>query len=348
MGCRSGWARQFQTALLDWYRRNRRDLPWRRTRDPYAIWISEIMLQQTRVTAAIPYYERFLARFPDLAALARAPEPELLACWAGLGYYQRARNLRKAARLIAGKGVFPASYEDIRKLPGIGDYTAAAVASIAFDLPHAAVDGNVLRVLSRVLDDATDIASPSGRKHFAAAASSMLAHQAPGDFNQAMMELGATICLPKDPQCLLCPVAALCRVRANGGSANDFPVKLAIRKSVRETRRLLWIERGGKVLAWQRPPDARLMPGFWELPEAGQIEASIGAKLGSFRHTITFHRYLFEIFEAHAPASEGSCRWLSEEELDSVPTSTILKKALRLGRLGKPRPISNRPARSRD
>lgn len=287
------------------------------------------MLQQTRVTAAIPYYEHFLARFPDLAALARAPESELLACWAGLGYYQRARNLQKAARLIAAKGVFPASYEEIRKLPGIGDYTAAAVASIAFDLPHAAVDGNVLRVLSRVLDDATDIASPSGRKHFAAAVSTMLAREAPGDFNQAMMELGATICLPKDPQCLLCPIAALCRVRANGGSPNDLPVKLAERRSVHETRRLLWIERGGKLLAWQRPPAARLMPGFWELPEPGQIEAAIGAKLGSFRHTITFHRYLFEVFEAHAPESEGSCHWLSDAELDSLPVSTIFKKARR-------------------
>lgn len=332
IGCRADWAGQFQAALLDWYRRNRRDLPWRRTTDPYAIWVSEIMLQQTRVAAAIPYYERFLARFPDAASLARTPEPELLACWAGLGYYRRARNLQQSARLIAENGAFPATYEEIRRLPGIGDYTAAAVASIAFGLPHAAVDGNVLRVLSRVLDDPTDIASQSGRKHFGGIAAGMLARNAPGDFNQAMMELGATVCLPQEPQCLLCPVASLCRARANGHSPNDLPVKLALRKSVQETRRLLWIEHGGKLLAWQRPADAALMPGFWELPEAGQIEASIGAKLGSFRHTITFHRYLFEVFAATAHG-EGKCRWLSEKELDGVPTSTILKKALRVGRL---------------
>lgn len=286
------------------------------------------MLQQTRVAAAIPYYGRFLARFPDAASLARAPEPELLACWAGLGYYRRARNLQKAARLVAEKGTFPATYEEIRKLPGIGDYTAAAVASIAFGLPHAAVDGNVLRVLSRVLDDKADIASQWGRKHFSGIAAGMLARTAPGDFNQAMMELGATVCLPKEPQCLLCPVAGLCRTQV----PNSLPVKLAARNSVQETRRLLWIERGGKLLAWQRPADATLMPGFWELPEAGQIEASVVAKLGSFRHTITFHRYLFEVFAATAH-SKGKCRWLSKEELDGMPTSTILKKALRVGRL---------------
>ncbi|MGH9583240.1 MAG: A/G-specific adenine glycosylase [Bryobacteraceae bacterium] len=319
---------RFQTNLLAWYGRHRRDLPWRRTSDPYAVWISEIMLQQTRVAAAIPYYERFLERFPDVAALACAPEPELLSCWAGLGYYHRARNLQKAARRIAEDGVFPASHEEIRKLPGIGDYTAAAVASIAFGLPHAAVDGNVLRVLSRVFNDATDIASQSGRKRFATLASTLLARSASGDFNQAMMELGATICLPKDPQCLLCPVADLCRVRAAGGRPADLPVKLAVRKSVRETRRLLWIECDGGLLVWQRPAGAALMPGFWELPEAGQIDSSAGVKLGSFRHAITFHRYLFEVFEGSAP-SGGECRWLSWTELDQVPTSTVFKKAWR-------------------
>lgn len=320
---------RFQADLLRWYARARRDLPWRRTKDPYAIWVSEIMLQQTRVAAAIPYYERFLARFPDVQSLAAAPEAELLACWAGLGYYHRARNLQKAAQSIAADGAFPSSYDGIRELPGIGDYTAAAIASIAFDLPHAAVDGNVLRVLSRVFDDSADIGSQIGRKHFAALASFVLARRAPGDFNQAMMELGATVCLPKDPQCLLCPVAGACCVRAGSRSPNDLPVKLGARKSVQETRRLLWIESDGKLLAWQRPAEATLMPGFWELPEAGQIESAMGAKLGSFRHTITFHNYRFEIFEAETPESTGVCRWLSEAELNSLPTSTIFKKARR-------------------
>lgn len=318
---------QFQRNLLHWYARYRRDLPWRRTRDAYAIWISETMLQQTRVTAAIPYYERFLARFPDVNSLANASETELLACWAGLGYYHRARNLQRAARLIRENGVFPASYEEIRRLPGVGDYTAAAVASIAFELPHAAVDGNVLRVLSRVFNDPADITSQSGRRQFAALASGVLVRHAPGDFNQALMELGATVCLPKDPQCLICPVAGVCRVRASGRSPDDLPVRLAARKSVRETRRLLWIESEGKLLVWQRPASATLMPGFWELPEAGQMEALLGAKLGSFRHSITFHRYLFEIFEATPPVSVHACRWMSQAELEGLPMSTIFKKA---------------------
>ena len=172
--------------LLSWYRVHRRDLPWRRTGDPYAIWLSETMLQQTRVTAALPYYERFLKLFPTIEALANAPEAELLACWAGLGYYARARNLQRAAKAM--KGRFPKSHAAIRELPGVGDYTAAAVASIAFGLPHAAVDGNVLRVLSRVYADDTDVAKALGRKRFTAIADLCLDLESPGDFNQALME----------------------------------------------------------------------------------------------------------------------------------------------------------------
>ncbi len=166
--------RLFQRDLLAWFDGHRRNLPWRRTRDPYAIWVSEIMLQQTRVAAAIPYFERFLGRFPNFEALANAPESEILAFWAGLGYYYRARNLQKAARLMKQRGAFPDTHREIRALPGIGDYTAAAVASIAFDLPHAAVDGNVLRVLTRVYDDTADIASTRGRKHIAELAAAVL------------------------------------------------------------------------------------------------------------------------------------------------------------------------------
>jgi A/G-specific adenine glycosylase len=324
-----------QRELLAWYRHNKRDLPWRRTRDPYAIWVSEIMLQQTRVAAAIPYYERFLARFPDVTSLASALESELLACWAGLGYYHRARNLQKAAREIVKAGAFPSSYKEIRSLPGVGDYTAAAIASIAFDLPHAAVDGNVIRVLSRFFEDPADIASPSGRKHFTALAAQILAPDEPGTFNQALMELGATICLPRNPQCLLCPLASGCQARSSGKQA-EFPIKSRERKVVDEKRQLLWIERGDKLLVWRRPSEAALMPGFWELPEACQIgSASIGRRLGSFRHTITFHRYVFEIFEADAPEACSSCKWLSWQELERAPTSTIFKKARRIVTLAR-------------
>ena len=224
IGCREGLLilnevlsddqiRLFQRDLLAWFDGHRRDLPWRRTADPYAIWISEIMLQQTRVAAAIPYFERFLGRFPNFEVLADAPESEILTYWAGLGYYYRARNLQKAARVMKHVGAFPETHAEIRALPGIGDYTAAAVASIAFGLPHAAVDGNVLRVLTRVYDDTADIASMRGRRHVAELAAAMLDKSRSGDSNQAVIELGATVCFPKNPQCLVCPVSGICQAR---------------------------------------------------------------------------------------------------------------------------------------
>jgi A/G-specific adenine glycosylase len=320
----------FRNDLLRWYKRHRRDLPWRRTSDPYAIWISEIMLQQTRVSAVVPYYEKFLARFPDYERLAQASEADLLAHWAGLGYYYRARNMQKAAQAMQAEGSFPQSHERIRLLPGIGDYTAAAISSIAFSLPHAVLDGNVFRVLSRVFNDATDIASGAGRKRFAGLAARLLDHASPGTFNQAMMELGATICLPKNPQCLLCPVERECGARQHG-TQNDLPVKIVKQKSVREERELFWVERDGKVLVWQRPADSRLMPGFWELPEEAQLpNAMRGKKLGSFRHGITFHDYRFDLYDAQPATSIGLCRWVDLEELQKFPVSTILKKARRL------------------
>src|SRR5580700_932140 len=197
--------------LLAWYGKHKRDLPWRRTEDPYRIWISEIMLQQTRVAAVIPYYERFLALFPDVSALASAPEQDLLAAWAGLGYYSRARNLQKAARAIVELAQFPTDYAALRDLPGVGDYTAAAVASIAFGMPHAALDGNVLRVLSRVAAERGDIKSQVVRRRLGALADTLLDRRRPGEFNQAMMELGATVCLPKQPMCVRCPIQLHCQ-----------------------------------------------------------------------------------------------------------------------------------------
>ncbi len=318
---------EFQAALLDWFGAHKRDLPWRRTEDPYAIWISEIMLQQTRVAAVIPFYERFLNRFPDFSALAQAPESDLLAHWAGLGYYYRARNMQKAAQRMCDSGRFPASYDELRSLPGIGDYTSAAIASIALNLPFAAVDGNVLRVLSRVLADGADTGSGKGRKHFAWVAEKLLVREQPGTFNQAMMELGATVCLPRNPQCPVCPVARICRARQLGRQ-NEFPVKVRGTKRVEQERVLFWIERGGHVLLWQRAPDAGLMPGFWELPERAQIPSAIpGKRLGAFRHSITFHDYCFHVFEAEMPADSGPCRWVQLDSLSTLPVSTVFRKA---------------------
>lgn len=327
--------RQLRCDLLTWFDANQRDLPWRRTRDPYAIWISEIMLQQTRVAAVLPFYARFLSRFPNFLKLAEASESDLLACWAGLGYYHRARNLRKAAMHMRERSGFPDSYLEIRKLPGIGDYTAAAVASIAFDLPHAAVDGNVLRVVSRIFDDAVETDTAAGRKHFGALAARLLDTSQPGAFNQAMMELGATVCFPKKPQCLVCPVGQHCAARRMG-TQEQRPVKGAAVKNIEEERVVFWIAETGKVLAWRRPPHAKLMAGFWELPERTQLPAvSVGRTLGAFRHGITFHRYRFEVHEAAAPLDLGPCEWVSMDTLSSLPLSTVMRKAKRVADRGR-------------
>jgi len=323
-------AQEFRRRLLDWFDGAQRDLPWRHTRDPYSIWISEIMLQQTRVTAAIPYYSRFLARFPTVRALAEASQTDVLAHWAGLGYYYRARNMHAAAKQIGSACAFPNTYDEIRALPGIGEYTAAALASIAFDLPHAAVDGNVLRVLSRVFADPCDTSSAAGRKHFARAADVLLDRSRPGSFNQAMMELGATVCLPSNPQCLLCPVSAICRARTRGAQAS-FPFSSKRMKNLRESLDVFWIERSGELLAWQRPEDSRLMPGFWELPGNEQLpEAFAVRELGRFRHGITFHDYRFRVLEAILPNELGPCRWIPITSLGTLPASTILRKAHRI------------------
>jgi A/G-specific adenine glycosylase len=317
--------KRFRANLLRWFGQQKRDLPWRRTKDPYAIWVSEIMLQQTRVAAAIPYFERFLTRFPNCAALAAASEDDVLRHWAGLGYYYRARNLQKAAALICGMGRFPSEHAAILGLPGVGDYTAAAVASIAFDLPHAVVDGNVVRVISRLF------AVNVGRKQIAEFADGLLDRARPGDFNQAMMELGATICLPKNPKCLLCPVAKMCRARELGAQ-DQFPVAKVKAENVAIERTLFWIERNGKMLAWQRPPDSRLMPGFWELPEKEQLPGAAPIdEMGAFRHGITVNSYRIKVWRAAVPADLGNCRWVEMHELDHLPLSTIFKKALKIG-----------------
>jgi A/G-specific adenine glycosylase len=319
----------FAARLLDWYRKGHRDLPWRNTTDPYRIWVSEIMLQQTRAQAVIPYYERFLARFRSVESLATAPEQEVLTAWAGLGYYTRARNLQRAAREIAAAGGFPRQYEAIRALPGIGDYTAAAIGSIAFGLPHAVLDGNVLRVVARVTNDAADIGATRTRDRFRAIAQGWLDERAPGHFNQALMELGATVCLPKNPQCLLCPVAPVCGAHAEG-TASQLPVKLRRTEPVRIEGTLLLIEKGGKILLRQREAAAARMAGFWDLPTPADLPAARpGACLGEIRHTITHHHYKLAVHRAPAPRRiVPPFRWFTLNELGGIPLSTTARKAL--------------------
>lgn len=316
--------------LLSWYRRHRRDLPWRRTSDPYRIWLSEVMLQQTRAAAVIPYYERFLSRYPSVAALAGAPEAEVLALWSGLGYYSRARNLHRAARTIHFSGAFPSTYDAIRALPGVGDYTAAAVSSIAFGLPHAVLDGNVMRVLSRVTMEHGAISSGRTRERLNQTAAQLLPRANPGEFNQAMMELGATLCLPKSPQCLLCPIAAHCLARQSGRES-EFPIRAA-RKSFSEvTGELFVVASGDRVLLWQRPNHSRRLAGFWELPGSEQLPAAPReTHIGSFRHTIVQTNYYWDVWTSTAPSDLAGLHWISKNQLPGLPLSTVARKALSL------------------
>jgi len=319
-------------ALLAWYRRGHRDLPWRRTRDPFRIWVSEIMLQQTRAQAVIPYYERFLAHFRDVESLAAADEEQVLALWSGLGYYSRARNLRRGAILIRAAGGFPRDYAGLRQLPGVGDYTASAIASIAFGLPHAVLDGNVLRVVARIENDPSDIASPVTRERFRGIAQEWLDRQHPGDFNQALMELGATVCVARNPLCLVCPLATYCRAREQATTA-QLPVKRPKGEPVYLTGTLLVLRRRGRVLLRRIEAESRRMAGFWELPTPEHLpRAGVAAAIGAFRHSITHHRYRFTVASVEkTPAAAGpSFRWFQPFEIHQIPLSTTARKALRI------------------
>jgi len=306
-----------RAALIRWYDSVKRDLPWRRTRDPYAIWISEIMLQQTRVAAVIPYYHRFLSAFPNAETLAQAPEESVLALWSGLGYYSRARNLQKAARQVVNLANFPRDYDSIRALAGVGKYTAASIASIAFGLPHAAIDGNVKRVMARLLNQEDGNVKQQ--------AENLLDRADPGRWNQAVMELGATVCLPRDPHCDECPIAKHCQARRHG-TQNSLPAKRVKPQAVHLTRTLLVI-RGAKGILL-RP--SRLVKGFWDLPE--RVDgAHAGGVAGEFRHTITHRHYRFLVREATLGRSTTlpkALQWFADEKLHEIPLSTAAKKAL--------------------
>jgi A/G-specific adenine glycosylase len=252
--------------LLTWFDRHRRDLPWRRTSDPYRIWLSEVMLQQTRVETVLPYYERFLLRFPTIEALAAAQVEEVLALWSGLGYYRRARQLHAAARQVADSGEgFPCTHAGLLALPGVGDYTAAAVGSIAFGIALPVLDGNVERVLSRFLALAEDPRSRGGRDRLLTAGRELLDPGRPGDSNQAMMELGATLCLPKVPRCLFCPLASGCRAAATG-EQELYPLPKRRRETVRVRLVVAVVESPGGILLFRRPEGSALLAGTWELP----------------------------------------------------------------------------------
>jgi A/G-specific adenine glycosylase len=320
--------------LLAWYARGHRDLPWRETSDPYRIWVSEIMLQQTRAQAVIPYYHRFLERFPTVSALAATEEDEVLALWSGLGYYSRARNLRLAAQQVVAAGGFPPDYDAIRALPGIGDYTAAAIASMAFQLPYAVLDGNVLRVVARVENDAADVSAGRTRRRFREIAQRWLEvsqtnPREPGHFNQALMELGATVCLPRNPLCPVCPLAECCQARL-AGTAAQLPVKLRKTEPVRLEGTLLVVRSRGRILLRRRDASASRMAGFWDLPTPEDLPAAKpGAYIGEIRHTITHHHYTLKVRAATASLPGlPAFRWFSSAQLAEIPLSTTARKAL--------------------
>ena len=294
--------------LLAWFRQSHRDLPWRRTNDPYPIWVSEIMLQQTRVAAVLGYYARFLAAFPRVEDLAAAPEDLLMKQWEGLGYYSRARNLQKAAKQIVENGGFPQDYDGLLSLPGVGDYTASAIASAAFGLREAAVDGNALRVVMRLTDCREDIADPKTKKAVRAQLQAVMP-TAPEDcriFNQAVMELGATVCATNSPPaCDRCPAAEFCLARQRG-TAETLPVKAKKKPRRVEEQTVFLFIREGKV-ALRRRPKTGLLAGLWEFPnventldeqEAAQVAAHWGLTVTEWNNRLTA-KHIFTHVEWH-------------------------------------------------
>ena len=309
--------RRWRQRLLSWYDGNRRDLPWRHDRDPYRVWLSEIMLQQTRVSAVLEHYRRFLQRFPTVQKLASARQSSVLAAWSGLGYYRRARMMHAAAKVIVKHhdGRFPGTIAELRALPGVGRYTAAAIASIVFNAPAAVVDGNVERVLGRVFG--TGLAG----EPLWETAEALLSRRRPGDFNQAMMELGALVCLPRQPQCSICPVFSLCATRGKlerpgklpGQRRRDICYALDQSKS--------------KIFLVQRPEFASLMPGMWELPEVPQPDVPHAASL-TLRHSITVTDYTVRVLRGPVP-DEGRGHWVPKTRIPRLPLTGLARKILR-------------------
>jgi A/G-specific adenine glycosylase len=348
-----------QRRLFAWFDRNQRDLPWRRTADPYTIWLSEIMLQQTQVATVIPYYERFRQRFPTVRRLATAPTGEVLKFWAGLGYYARARNLHRAARQVVTQhgGRLPRTVQELAALPGIGRYTAGAIASIAFGARAAVVDGNVTRVLARLFDVRADVGKSSTKAKLWSLAESLLPVRRCGDFNQALMELGATVCLPgQAARCDVCPLASSCQAR-RAGTVAARPVKRGKAALRRETHVVVAIRRvDGRdrvKYLFVRRPDRGLWGGLWELPSApvtgrtaadaarGLIESAVGARAGGgtgrpfcrIEHVLSHRRIRMIGYEFAAPirgrtAAGRLGRWVALDVAERLGVSRAMRRMI--------------------
>jgi A/G-specific adenine glycosylase len=343
--------RTFQSRLLAWFRAHRRELPWRASRDPYRIWVAEIMLQQTRIAAVIPYYDRFLRRFPDVRALARARQPEVLKFWSGLGYYSRARNLHTAAKTIVGKhhGEFPRNLEAALSLPGIGRYTAAAVLSIAYDEAFAVLDGNVARVFARLGALRGELREPRTWRNLLKTADELLARGAASDWNQALMELGETICTPQSPQCADCPISRWCDAHAQG-LTNEIPAPRKKRATVNiKIAAAIFRDPQGRTLLVKSPGahDHVLFSRMWQFPAvevkrhpsaelAKHLRATLDVNgialeaLPEARHGVTFRNVTLLPFLARVdrlPANSAACgRILPLEKIARVPISSATRK----------------------
>ena len=345
----TGW-NGLRRALLQWYRENARELPWRRTRDPYRVWVSEVMLQQTQVATARPYYDRFVARFPSVRALARAPLGRVLAAWSGLGYYRRARHLHEAAGIVVREhaGRVPSEPPAFGALPGVGRYTVGAVLSIGFGVPLPVLDGNVARVLSRLAARPWSVRRPADARALWAMAGELLDRTSPGDWNQALMELGATVCTPRSPRCDACPARRFCRAHATGRQ-EDFPPAAPRRAGVRVRRAVARVERAGRVLMVQRL--GPLLDGLWEPPgvdlsgrePAERVLARALASLGvrgtllatpvRIRHSITHRSIEARVWRCAPrtplPRAGARLRWVAPGERD-LALSSLARRVLEL------------------
>lgn len=323
---------EFANTIISWFQENGRALPWRETKDPYAIWLSEIILQQTRIAQGWEYWERFMAQYPKVEELAAASEDEVLRLWQGLGYYSRARNLHAAAKQIVALGKFPDTLEDIKALKGVGDYTAAAIGSFAFDIPAAVVDGNVYRVLSRYFGIDTPINSTQGKKEFAALAQSLIPASDAVAYNQGMMDFGAIQCTPQSPKCLLCPLAETC-VALREGRVEELPVKLKTLKV--QTRRLAYIYiRCNGEIAIHRRGEGDIWQGLWEpynvsdLSALPTFEAPLVLKAKDVKHVLT-HRILladFYLLETkNRPLLPDDYIWIKESEISEYGIPRLIE-----------------------
>lgn len=342
---------QFQYDLLSWYKEYKRDLPWRKDQDPYKIWVSEIMLQQTKVDTVIPYFYRFIEQFPTVYALADADEQDVLKVWEGLGYYSRARNLQHAARQVVEEyeGEIPHNPEQLGKLKGIGPYTRGAILSIAFNQPEPAVDGNVMRVLSRILKIEDDIALAKTKKVFESISRKVISKEDPSSFNQAVMELGALVCTPKSPTCLLCPINEHCRAYKEG-IEEQLPVKTKKAKQKKKKYKAILIKNSTGKIVIEKRSEKGLLANLWQFPmvpaevksieQAEQwlykeygLDITIHKKLGELKHVFTHIIWEIDIYNARTKQitieNEPRIKWVDQTELMDYPFPVSHQKMMK-------------------